>query len=183
MVLTFEYSGTNGNFIVASTTEPYTVFGAPYSPGCASLAITVNSGTLQSSFATLDYDSTAGVHGLALSPKDDFIYSADDMGNAVWVHSYNKSSGAVEEVQYITAPTGANPRHLAVHPNGGFVFVVYEELNEVAVYGRDVANGKLTSMNTTYSLLPSGMQEIGQISCTTQADLVSRVHQHLLILG
>ncbi|KAF7551371.1 hypothetical protein G7Z17_g5049 [Cylindrodendrum hubeiense] len=145
---------TNANFIVASTAEPFTVFGAPYSTGCSSLAISVDSGVLDTSFASLEYDSTAGVHGLALSPASDFVYSADDMGNAVWVHSYDNSSGAVEEVQRLSAPTGANPRHLAVHPNGLFVFVVYEELSEIAVYSRDIASGELISTNTTYSLIP-----------------------------
>lgn len=149
------YQGSNANFIVASAAEPFTVFGAPYNSGCSSLAISVDSGALNTSFASLEYDSAAGVHGLALSPVNDFIYSADDMGNAIWVHSYDNSSGVVEEKQKVSAPTGANPRHLVVHPNGHFVFVLYEELSEIAVYSRDVASGQLTDTNTTYSLIPS----------------------------
>lgn len=148
--------GTNANFITSATTEPYTAFGAPYSTGCSGLAISVDStGSLQAAFANLTYDSSAGVHGLALSPQNDFVYSADDMGDAVWVHSYNRSSTEVQEVQRISAPTGANPRHLAVHPRGKFTYVIYEELNELAVYTRDTTTGKLAETNQTYSLIPS----------------------------
>lgn len=174
--------GTNANFIVASNTEPYTVFGAPYSSGCSSLAISVDSGALETSFADLSYDSTAGIHGLALSPDDNFIYSADDMGNAVWVHSYKRSTGAVEEVQYISAPTSANPRHLAVHPNGLFVYVLYEELSEIAVFSRHVSTGMLTNTNKTFSLIPSSKSTSG-VLCMPTADPRCSIHQHVFILG
>ncbi|KAL6412896.1 carboxy-muconate cyclase [Ilyonectria robusta] len=165
--------GSNANFIVASTAEPFTVFGAPYSSGCSSLAISVDSGTLDTSFASLEYDSAAGVHGLALSPANDFIYSADDMGDATWVHSYDSSSGVVKEVQRMSAPTGANPRHLVVHPNGLFVFVLYEELSEIAVYSRDVASGELTNTNTTHLLIPSSESSLNELL------YISRLIQYL----
>ncbi|OBR12712.1 Carboxy-cis,cis-muconate cyclase [Colletotrichum higginsianum IMI 349063] len=148
---------SNANFIASSTAAPYTVFGTPYGGGCSSLAITVDeSGVLQEATANVTYDSAAGVHGTSLSPQNDFIYSADDMGNAVWVHSYDNTTGEVEEVQYLAAAEGSNPRHLAVHPNGNWVYVVYEEANSIASYKRDTTTGKLTFTNTTYSLLPSG---------------------------
>jgi carboxy-cis,cis-muconate cyclase len=157
-------TGNNANFISTSTTSPYTVFGVSYGGGCPTLAISVDdSGTLQSSFANATYNSAGGVHGTALSPNNDFLYSADDMGNAVWVHSYDSTTGTVEEVQYLEAATGMNPRHLAVHPAGEWVYVVYEEGNSIASYTRDLSTGELTFTNTTYSLLPSGMFVLGGV--------------------
>ncbi|KAK7415950.1 hypothetical protein QQX98_005523 [Neonectria punicea] len=148
---------SNANFITASSKSPFTVFGTPYSGGCSTLAISVDdSGTLQETFANATYNSSAGVHGTALSPGNDFLYSADDMGNAVWVHSYDRQSGEIQEVQYLAAATGSNPRHLTVHPNGKWVYVVYEEGNSIATYKRDTGTGKLKFQNETYSLLPSG---------------------------
>lgn len=82
------------------------------------------------------------------------------MGDAVWVHSYNSTSQEVEEIQRISAPTGANPRHLAAHPLGKFVFVLYEELSELAIYSRDEDTGMLGNTNVTYFLLPSGTTEL-----------------------
>ncbi|KAH7191641.1 hypothetical protein BKA60DRAFT_601589 [Fusarium oxysporum] len=147
----------NANFITASSKSPFAVFGAPYGGGCPTIAISVDkTGTLQKSFANATYNTKGGVHGTALSPKNDFLYSADDMGNAVWVHSYDRESGKVEEVQYLAAEEGSNPRHLTVHPNGKWVYVVYEEANSVAAYKRNAKSGKLEFRNETYSLLPSG---------------------------
>lgn len=136
--------------------EPYTVFGAPFNLGCSALAISVDAaGSLQSPFANITYDNHAGVHGLALSPQADFIYSADDTGNAVWVHSYNQSSAVIKEVQRISAPDSSDPRHIAVHPAGLFVYIVYEKSNELAVYIRNKSTGRLVNTNITYSLIPS----------------------------
>lgn len=115
-----------------------------------------STGSLVATIANATYNSAAGVHGLALSYDNEFLYSADDMGDAVWVHSVNSTSGTVEEVQYLAAPTGVNPRHMVVHPLGNYAYVVFEEANAIGVYSRDTSTGELTYTNTTYSLLPSG---------------------------
>ncbi|KAL0944674.1 uncharacterized protein CTRU02_202561 [Colletotrichum truncatum] len=148
---------SNANFITSSTSSPYTVFGTPYGGGCSTLAITVDdNGVLKEATANVTYNSAGGVHGTGLSANNDFIYSADDMGNAVWSHSYDKTTGNVAELQYLPAASGSNPRHLTVHPNGNWVYVVYEEANSIASYKRDTTTGELSFTNTTYSLLPHG---------------------------
>ena len=102
------------------------------------------------------------------------------MGNAVWVHSYDSVTQTAKEVQYLAAPSGANPRHLAAHPNGQWVYVIYEEANSLAVYKRDNATGLLTDMNTTYSLLPSG----GSLACMHSITIdIPRLHEHVFLLG
>lgn len=114
-----------------------------------------STGSLTAVIANVTYDSSAGVHGLALSSDNDFLYSADDIGNAVWVHSVNITSGEVAKVQYLAAPTGADPRHMTVHPQGNYAYVVFEALSAIGVYSRDTTTGELTYTNTSYSLLPS----------------------------
>ncbi|KAF7534760.1 hypothetical protein G7054_g5952 [Neopestalotiopsis clavispora] len=148
---------SNANFITSSTASPFTVFATAYGGGCPSQAISVDdTGALVAVFANATYDSSGGVHGTALSPNNDFLYSADDIGNAVWVHSYDAETGTVEEVQYLAAASDSDPRHVTVHPNGQWVYVVYEAGNSVAAYQRDNTTGELTFDNTTYSLLPTG---------------------------
>lgn len=148
---------SNANYVTGSSVSPYTVFGTAYSTGCSSLAISVDeSGALQSAFANATYDTTAGVHGSDVSPDGDFFYSADDMGNGVWVHSVDETAGTVEEIQHLDADNGSDPRHLAVHPNGKWVYVVYEVASTIAVYSRDNSSGMLTYTNSTYPLLPDG---------------------------
>lgn len=146
----------NINYIVASRTAPYTVFGAPFDTGCGGQVISVdNSGALLSVLANVTYSNSSGVHGLAIDSSTKFIYSADDDGNAIWVHSFDQANGTVKEVQYLAAPTDADPRHLVVHPNGQYAYVVFEAGNALAVYTRDDSTGKLTYTNTTYPLIPS----------------------------
>lgn len=148
---------SNANYISVSSASPYTVFGTPYSTGCPSLAISVDdTGALQSVMGNATYDSGSGVHGSDVSPDGDFFYSADDMGNGVWVHAVDETAGTVEEIQHLDAEDGSDPRHLTVHPNGKWVYVVYEAASSIAVYSRDNSTGMLTFTNTTYSLLPDG---------------------------
>ncbi|KAI9934543.1 hypothetical protein ASPWEDRAFT_117557 [Aspergillus wentii DTO 134E9] len=145
----------NANYIVSSTAEPFTVFGAPYSNGCPGQVISVDStGTLNSVIANISYSNSSGAHGLALSSDNKFIYTGDDMGSAVWVHSYDATNNQVTTIQHIDV-TG-NPRHLVVHPGGHYVYVLLESGNEVAVYSRDSQTGKITNTNTTFSTIPSG---------------------------
>ncbi|KAF2126689.1 3-carboxy-cis,cis-mucoante lactonizing enzyme [Dothidotthia symphoricarpi CBS 119687] len=151
----------NANYLTAASASNYTVFGTPYSTGCSTQAVSVDdSGALKMVTANLTYNSKAGVHGIDLSPDNAFVYSGDDMGNAVWVHSYDQETQTATEIQYLAAPSGANPRHLAVHPNGEWVYVIYEEANSLAIYKRDNFTGLLTDTNTTYSLLPSNITDL-----------------------
>jgi carboxy-cis,cis-muconate cyclase len=111
--------------------------------------------TLSTILANATYGSGSGIHGLALSSENAFLYSADDIGNALWVYAVNGTAGRVEEVQYLAATTGADPRRMGVHSTGGSAYVIFEGLSQLGVYERDVARGELRYTNTTFSLLPS----------------------------
>ncbi|OQD93455.1 hypothetical protein PENSOL_c032G09820 [Penicillium solitum] len=128
----------NANFIVGSLQAPR-----------------FREGSLKAVTANITYNTNAGVHGLAVSAKGNFIYSADDSGDAVWVHSYDNTTQTLTKVQRVSAPTGANPRHLAVHPKGLYVYVVFEETTALGIYRRNPTTGRLTYTNQTYSLIPS----------------------------
>lgn len=77
-------------------------------------------------------------------------------GNSVYVHAIDTSAERLKQIQHLDAPNDSDPRHLIVHPNGKWVYVLYETSNAVAVYGRDNATGLLTDTKTTHSLLPKG---------------------------
>ncbi|KAI1853915.1 hypothetical protein JX265_012600 [Neoarthrinium moseri] len=149
-------SCSNSNFITASHVEPYPVYGVPYTTGCDALAMHVDdSGSISGIFGNLTYNADCGIHGLALSADGNFVYSAADAGNAVWAHGVDAHADTVTELQYIAAPSSSNPRHLAVHPNSAFVFVVYEEACQLAVFRRDEMTGTLLDTNITYPLIPA----------------------------
>lgn len=116
-----------------------------------------SSGALVAQIANVDYDADAGVHGLALSPDGKFVYSADDMGSKVWVHSYDGDTAlnysSVAAVQDID---GSGARHLVVHPNGKWLYLIHESANEIGVYSRNSTTGEVTDLGETHSLLPDG---------------------------
>ena len=179
--------GNNANYVVSSTTKPFTVFGAPYSSGCPGQAITVtSSGTLKSIVANISYSTTSGVHGLALSSDNRFIYSGDDMGGAVWAHSYDATSNKVSKVQQLNV-TG-NPRHLVVSPQGSYVYVMLETGNKVAVFTRDSRTGRIAATNTTFSTIPPG-KFLSNVfkrriyrAAVTHIIRAHRIHKYLFIL-
>lgn len=151
-------SCTLGVSLALQPKSPGTIFGVAYDAGCSGVAMSVDSsGALVSQIANLTYDTSAGIHGLAISPDGQFVYSADDMGSRVWAHSYDDETSvnysSVSEIQELA---GAGARHLTVHPNGNWLYVVYESANEIGVYSRDATTGELTNTNETYSLIPDG---------------------------
>lgn len=72
-------SCTLGVSLAVQRVSPYSIFGVSYDAGCSGVAISVDStGALVSQIANVTYDTSAGVHGLAISPDSRYIYSADD---------------------------------------------------------------------------------------------------------
>lgn len=145
-------------FISPSDASPYTVWGASWGTNCSGLGMSVDeSGTLQSIIAEAKYTADSAVHGTDLNNENNLLYSADLGGNGVWVHSYDSKTNNVTELQFLAAPSSSAPRHLAVHPNQKWVYVLYQTSNVVGVFSRDTTTGLLTDTNTTYSVIPDGM--------------------------
>ncbi|OCL08034.1 3-carboxy-cis,cis-mucoante lactonizing enzyme [Glonium stellatum] len=145
---------------MASPKSPYAVYGTTFggSAYCGTVMSVAPNGTLSNVEQDYVYSTSSGVHGLALSPDQRFLYSADDSGNAVWTHRVNQTTGALTYVAKLPGPaTGADPRHVAVHPSGKYMYVVLEGSNELGIYEIDVATGIPTFTNTTYPLIPEGI--------------------------
>lgn len=151
-------SCTLGVSLALQDVSPGTIFGVAYDSGCSGVAISVDSsGGLVSQIANLTYDTSAGIHGLAISPDSQYVYSADDMGGRVWAHSYDgQTTLNYSSVTTLQELDGTGARHLVVHPNGNWLYVIHESANEIGVYSRDATTGEITNTNETYSLLPDG---------------------------
>ena len=103
------------------------------------MSVTSN-GTLSNVEQDYVHSTSSSVHGLALSPDQQILYSPDDSGNAVWTHCVNQTTGALTYVTKLSGPvTGADPRHVAVHPSGQYMYVVLEGSNELGIYEIDAA--------------------------------------------
>ena len=150
-------------FILAATEAPYAVYGTPFggTAECGSVMSVDENGVLSEVIQNYTYKSTSGVHGMALDSTNSFIYSADDTGNTLWIHSVNKTTGEVTLAGSVDGPvTGADPRHVTVHPEGQYLYVILEGANELAQYSIDNTTGIPYSENVTYSLIPSGTSSL-----------------------
>lgn len=142
-------------FVTPSNVSPYAVYGTPF--GACGTVMSVTDGVLTESIQEYNYSTSSGVHGLAFNPAGTMIYSFDDTGNAIWVHSIDNSTGELTYVADVAAPVeGADPRHGAVHPAGGYLYAVHEGTNEVGVYSIDQTTGILSYANASFSLIPEG---------------------------
>ena len=152
-------SSSKAIFVVAASESPYSIYGTPFgnTADCGAVISVDENGVLSELIQNYTYKSTSGVHGMALDSTNSFIYSADDSANTLWTHKVDNTTGELTLVSSISGPvTGADPRHVAVHPEGQYLYVILEGANQVAQYAIDQSTGIPSFHNITYSLIPSG---------------------------
>ena len=147
-------------FVMAASTPPYAVYGSPFGgqddAGCGAVMSVDGSGALAEVIQNYTYSTDSGVHGMAMNQANSFLYSADDTGNTLWTHSVDNSTGELTLVDSLAGPeTGADPRHVTVHPAGKYLYVILEGANELAQYSIDQSTGKPSFKNVTFPLIPS----------------------------
>lgn len=147
-------------YILPLTRAPFTVIGAPFG-NCMNAMSVDSDGTLQDVIQNITLESSSGIHGMAVDPDNNIVYSADDSANGIWVHEIIDGSQNLKQLAFVKAPeANAGPRHLTVHPNGRYLYVVMEAKNEIAVYavnsGADSDRLKISFTGLRYSLIPKG---------------------------
>ena len=116
-----------------------------------------STGALSTVIQNFNYDNNSGVHGMALDPKNDYLYSADDTGDKLWTHKIDAETGKLTFHDKIAATSaGADPRHVVVHPLGEYLYVLLEAANELAVYAIDPITHK-PKFQEVLSTVPAGM--------------------------
>ena len=148
-------------FIEAMKSPPYHVFSASWpAPNSCGMSISANTnGSLGTVLDSWSYASTSGVHGLALREADgkQLIYSADLNGDKVWTHAVDRASGKVSEVgRFSTSRGSMHPRHLAVHSNGKYLYVLMENDNTLVQYDLVQQTGSAVREGARYLLYPKG---------------------------
>jgi 6-phosphogluconolactonase len=106
-------------------------------------------------------------HSIDLSPDNRFAI-VDDLGlDETLLYKFDSAKGSLtlNELAFAKADPGAGPRHFALHPNGGFGYVINEMGSTVSVFGYDAAGGALHPLQTI-STLPkefTGLNEDAEI--------------------
>ena len=99
-------------------------------------------------------------HMVLIDPSGKYVLVNDLGMDATFVYSLDQSAGKLNQASITYSTPGAGPRHLAWHPNGKIVYSVNELNNSVTVFGFDVSNGTLTTVQSDVSTLPPGFKGI-----------------------
>jgi 6-phosphogluconolactonase len=85
-------------------------------------------------------------HSVNVDSSDRIAYVADLGLDKVMIYRLDAATGALttNDPPFAAAEPGAGPRHLSIHPQGGFAYVINELQNSVTVFARDSAHGGLT---------------------------------------
>jgi 6-phosphogluconolactonase len=93
-------------------------------------------------------------HSVKVSADNRFAIVADRGTDQVAVYRLDALKGALtpNEPPYATVKPGSGPRHLDIHPNGKFVYVINELQNSVTAFDYDAAKGVLKEVQTVPTL-------------------------------
>lgn len=93
-------------------------------------------------------------HGIYVDSEDKFIYVPDLGIDKVMIYKLDAEKGALAPNDPAFAPVapGSGPRHFALHPTGGFAYVINEMGNTIDVFKHDADTGALEPLQTIPSL-------------------------------
>lgn len=84
-------------------------------------------------------------HSIRVDPSNRFAYSGNLGADHVLQFTFNAKDGHLAPIKdgYVTTPPKTGPRHLAISPDGRFLFVVGEMAGTVTSYAIDPVSGAL----------------------------------------
>lgn len=102
-------------------------------------------------------------HGVAVDGSHCFLLTADLGADRLFVSRFDPATHRITpaEVPFEALPAGFGPRHVVIHPNGRFVYLVAEFTAEVRTYGWNPTVGRLHTLQT---LAPFNSDFVGERS-------------------
>jgi 6-phosphogluconolactonase len=91
-------------------------------------------------------------HFVAFAPDNRFALSCDLGIDKVLVYRFTSADGQLEQHGEAALPPGAGPRHLEVHPNGRYAYVISELNATLTVFSYAAESGKLAELQTISTL-------------------------------
>lgn len=111
------------------------------------------------------------VHCTVLSPDNKYLYVADLGSDKIMTYAFNAKKGTLSNSKpgYIMTEPGSGPRHIAIHPNGKFVYLIEELTGSIVVY-RDFGNADLQELQTISALPPTYDGPVGSADIHVSPD-------------
>jgi len=110
------------------------------------------------------------VHCTRFSPDNRFLYVADLGTDQVIAYAFRPSDGSLEKVSSVSVEPGGGPRHLDIHPNGRFAYVLEELKGRVSAYRIDESTGSWTHLQSVPSTAPGFSGSAGSADIHMSAD-------------
>jgi len=104
-------------------------------------------------------------HSIDLDAANRFAYVADLGIDKVMIYRFDAAKGTLtaNEPPSATVDPGSGPRHVAMHPQGRYAYVINELTCTVTAFSRDPDKGSLTPIQTV-STLPAGQAVVAGYS-------------------
>jgi 6-phosphogluconolactonase len=101
-----------------------------------------------------EQQKTPHAHCIKLDRLNRFAFAADLGIDKVMVYRFDAATGKLTPAKQASATVhpGAGPRHLALHPNGKYLYVINELDSSLTTFKYDALNGRLTAFETVSTL-------------------------------
>jgi len=121
------------------------IFAGNYSSGSLAVLPVKSNGSLDSATQVIQHEGSsvvAGrqdephVHATFLSPDNKMLYVPDLGIDKVMIYNFDLKKGKLKEATYpfVMTEPGAGPRHIDIHPNGKYAYLMEELTGSVSVY-------------------------------------------------
>lgn len=103
-------------------------------------------------------------HSIRVDPSNRFALVGDTGLDRLFVYQFNVKDGSLtpHDPPFVKAAPGANPRHVAFHPNRRWLYVLTEAGSTIILFNWDARRGALSEVQTV-STLPKDFQ--GKSAC------------------
>jgi 6-phosphogluconolactonase len=93
-------------------------------------------------------------HCIKLDRANRYAYAADLGSDKVMIYRFNRATTKLEPAQqpFAALHSGAGPRHLTLHPNGRFLYVINELDSSITTFRCDPVTGSLTAFESVSTL-------------------------------
>jgi 6-phosphogluconolactonase len=101
-----------------------------------------------------EQQKSAHAHCIKLDRANRFAYAADLGSDKVMIYRFNRANGKLDPAQqpFASLHQGAGPRHLTLHPNGKFLYVINELDSSITSFRCDPVRGTLTAFESVSTL-------------------------------
>ncbi|HMU46987.1 MAG TPA: lactonase family protein [Chitinophagaceae bacterium] len=156
------------------------VFAGNYTSGSLSMLKANKDGHLDPASTVIQHEgysvnserqNSPHVHCTVLSPDNKYLYVADLGIDKIMTYAFNAKKGTLSNSRagYIMTEPGSGPRHIAIHPNGRFVYLIEELTGSIVAY-KDFGNADLQELQTISALPPAYDGPVGSADIHVSPD-------------